>query len=136
MATYNDVQMFVKRRNGIVVQTCWIAHVKELNGLPLRRGRTTERAKPCPPQWRPAIEEAMRHFGWLRGRLDPTLLRRALLEDIEVQLSELIASNYLAGDATVLDEAPAWLVDELAQNRLRLYRDRHGRWILGAFGDA
>ncbi|TES99577.1 hypothetical protein [Burkholderia cepacia] len=66
MASYKDVQTFVMKRHGIVVQSCWIAHVKELNGLPLRSTRTGERVKPCPPQWRSAIEEAMRHFGWLR----------------------------------------------------------------------
>lgn len=42
MASYKDVQTFVKKRHGIVVQTCWIAHVKELNGLPLRSTRTGE----------------------------------------------------------------------------------------------
>ncbi|WP_175887269.1 hypothetical protein [Burkholderia contaminans] len=66
MATYKDIQIYVKQRHGVVVQTCWVAHVKQLNGLPLRRTRTAERVKPCPPQWRAPIEEAMRHFGWLR----------------------------------------------------------------------
>jgi hypothetical protein len=66
MAGYKDIQLFVKERYGVVAQTCWIAHVKETNGLPLRSKRTSERMKPCPPQWRSAIEEAMRHFGWLR----------------------------------------------------------------------
>ncbi|MBB5463786.1 hypothetical protein HDG33_007466 [Paraburkholderia sp. Cpub6] len=65
MATYGELRNFVKQRHGVVVQNCWIADVKELCGLPLRSRRTTARAKPCPPQWRPAIEEAMRHFGWL-----------------------------------------------------------------------
>lgn len=66
MASYKDIQTFVKQRHGIVARTCWIAHVKELNGLPLRGTRTGERVKPCPPRWRPAIEDAMRHYGWLR----------------------------------------------------------------------
>jgi hypothetical protein len=66
MAPYSDIKMFVKRRHGVVAQSCWIAHVKELSGLPLRRTRTTERVKPCPPQWCRAIVEAMRHYGWLR----------------------------------------------------------------------
>jgi hypothetical protein len=66
MATNADIQLFVKQRHGIVVQSCWIAHVKEMCGLPLRSRRTMPRIKPCPPQWRPAIEEAMRHFGWLQ----------------------------------------------------------------------
>lgn len=66
MATYKDIQIHIKQKHGIVAQSCWIAHVKELNGLPLRGKRTMERVKPCPPQWRAAIEEAMRHYGWLR----------------------------------------------------------------------
>ncbi|MDN4571918.1 hypothetical protein DBB29_24985 [Pandoraea cepalis] len=65
MATYKDIQFHVKQKHGIVPQSCWIAHVKELNGLSLRSTRTTERVKPCPPQWREAIEEAMRHYRWL-----------------------------------------------------------------------
>jgi hypothetical protein len=35
-ATYADISDCVKRRHGFVPKTCWIAHVKELNGLPLR----------------------------------------------------------------------------------------------------
>lgn len=46
MASYKDIQTFVKQRRGIVAQTCWIAHVKESNGLPLRGIRTAERVKP------------------------------------------------------------------------------------------
>ncbi len=65
MATYRDIALWVKARYQITVQTCWIAHVKELNGLPLRSRRTRERVKQCPPKWRPAIEEAMRAVGWL-----------------------------------------------------------------------
>ena len=42
-----------------------LAHVKELDNLPLKSRRTRERVKPCPPKWRPAIEEAMRAVGWL-----------------------------------------------------------------------
>jgi hypothetical protein len=65
MATYRDIQIFVRHRYGVVAQSCWIAHVKELNGLPLKRRCANERVKPCPPQWRAAIEEAIRYFGWL-----------------------------------------------------------------------
>lgn len=66
MASYKDIQMIVKAKHGVVAQSCWIAHVKELNGLPLRSARTGERVKPWPPQLRAAIEDAMRQVGWLR----------------------------------------------------------------------
>ena len=36
MATYKDIQISVKKQHGIVVQSCWIAHVKALCGLPIR----------------------------------------------------------------------------------------------------
>jgi hypothetical protein len=36
MATYKDIQKYVKQRFGFEPKTCWIAHVKELNGLPTR----------------------------------------------------------------------------------------------------
>lgn len=62
MATYKQIQDFVLQQTGRVMQSCWIAHVKELNGMALRTCRTTPRVKPCPPQWRPIIEDALRHF--------------------------------------------------------------------------
>lgn len=48
------------------VQSCWIAHVKELHGLtsrpaPNRRSLST-RVKPCPAEVRPLIEASMSHF--------------------------------------------------------------------------
>ena len=33
MATYKQIQDYVKENNGYVPKTCWIAHVKELCGL-------------------------------------------------------------------------------------------------------
>jgi len=68
MATYAEIQAYVQKHHGFVPKTCWIAHVKELNGLPTRRAwnRTgPERVAPCPPDKRQAIEEALRHFGMM-----------------------------------------------------------------------
>ncbi|WP_082686067.1 hypothetical protein [Herbaspirillum rubrisubalbicans] len=69
MATYLQIQNHVKAKHAVIVQRCWIAHVKELNGMPLRtapnRRLASERVKPCPDQVRPLIEESMRHFGML-----------------------------------------------------------------------
>ncbi|KHK49107.1 hypothetical protein PI87_26945 [Ralstonia sp. A12] len=31
MTTYRGIQIFVRSRHGVVAQSCWIAHVKELN---------------------------------------------------------------------------------------------------------
>jgi hypothetical protein len=39
MAIYRQIQESVRTRFGQVVKTCWIAHVKELNGLPRKDAR-------------------------------------------------------------------------------------------------
>jgi hypothetical protein len=66
MGTYRDLQLLVKRTHDRVMQSCWIADVKEKNGLPLRYSwRRGPRIKPCPDEWRPVIEDAMRKLGWM-----------------------------------------------------------------------
>jgi hypothetical protein len=69
MATNTEIQKFVQRHHGFIPKTGWIAHVKEIHGIPTlreasraRRGRAIE---PCPAEKREAIEEALRHFGVL-----------------------------------------------------------------------
>ena len=48
-------------------KTAWIAHVKQVHGIPtLReadRARHDRDVEPCPQEKREAIEEALRHFG-------------------------------------------------------------------------
>ena len=69
MPTYKDIQNDIRKRNGITVKTCWIAHVKELNGLKPRvapnRHSKTKRKVPCPDRYRPIIEESMRRLNIL-----------------------------------------------------------------------
>lgn len=68
MATYYQVQNWVSEHYGFVPKTCWIAHVKELNRLPRRDAPNrlgSQRAQPCPPEKRGAIEAAFHHFGLL-----------------------------------------------------------------------
>jgi len=69
MATYRQIQDDVRAVTGRSVKTCWIAHVKELNGLPRRdapnRQSPTSRVEPCPPEMRALIEASMRKFGML-----------------------------------------------------------------------
>ncbi len=72
MATYREIQADVRKRHGFTVKTCWIAHVKELNGLkpriaPNRRSVTT-REEPCPPEMRSVIEGSMQRLGMLSRR--------------------------------------------------------------------
>ena len=66
MATYTQIQEDIEKRHSRAVKTCWIAHVKELNGLPVRvahnRISKSERKVPCPNNVRPLIEESMRRL--------------------------------------------------------------------------
>ena len=67
MATSAEIQKFVQRHHGFIPKTGWIAHVKEVHGVPTVRGakraRRDRHLEPCPPDKREAIEEALRHFG-------------------------------------------------------------------------
>ncbi|RLB36256.1 MAG: hypothetical protein DRH12_16100 [Deltaproteobacteria bacterium] len=69
MATYRQIQDYIKRKYGCTVKTCWIAHVKDLNGLnprvvPNRISLPTLKY-PCPDDNKLMIEEALRYFGVL-----------------------------------------------------------------------
>ena len=65
MPTYRQVQDYVLRRYGYTVKTCWIAHVKELDGLSPRvapnRLNPAARTNPCPPDKVEAIRAALRN---------------------------------------------------------------------------
>jgi hypothetical protein len=66
MATYRQIQVWVRSKYRFVPQTCWIAHVLSDHGLTTRvapnRADAAKRDKPCPPNKRPAIEDALRYF--------------------------------------------------------------------------
>jgi hypothetical protein len=64
--TYRDIQVDIKSRFGRSVKTCWIAHVKKLNGLnPMRATNrlAANRGYPCPDWARPLIENSMVRSG-------------------------------------------------------------------------
>ena len=67
MATDAEIQKFVQQHHGFIPKPGWIAHVKEVHGIPTLRGakraRRDRAVEPCPPEKREAIEEALRHFG-------------------------------------------------------------------------
>jgi len=69
MVTYREIHDDVRARYDRVVKTCWIAHVKELNGFVARnapnRRSTNSRVYPCPPDARVWIEDSMRRLGML-----------------------------------------------------------------------
>ena len=68
MATYRQIQDWVRQQHGFVPKSCWIAHVKEMCGLPVRRSpnrRGEARLVPCPEDKLAAIREALLHFRML-----------------------------------------------------------------------
>lgn len=69
MATYKQIQTWVKQNYGFVPETCWIADVKSQSGLSMRRApyrKSAERVKPCPLEKIEIILTALRHFGMTR----------------------------------------------------------------------
>jgi len=58
------IQEWIWSHYGFIANSAWIAHCKELNGLPVNaRQRDKKRRNPCPASRRAAIEEAFREFG-------------------------------------------------------------------------
>ncbi|MBE6584420.1 MAG: hypothetical protein E7649_05525 [Ruminococcaceae bacterium] len=70
MATYKQIQEYVKFKYGFQPKTCWIAHMKELCGLPIKpshnRYSLTKREKPCPADKQEAIIDAFKHFEMIK----------------------------------------------------------------------
>jgi hypothetical protein len=66
MATYKQIIADVLEHDKLYVQTPWIAHVKELNGLTFRPSHNRRFADrhlhPCPDHVRPLIEASLRRF--------------------------------------------------------------------------
>ena len=68
MATYKQIQTWVKQNHGFVPATCWIADVKSQSGLPMGKApnrKGAERVKPCPPEKIEPIRAALSHFGMI-----------------------------------------------------------------------
>jgi hypothetical protein len=61
--TDQEVQKWVARQHGFVPESAWIAHCKELCGIPTPGTAASE--NPCPPEKEAAIKQAFRHFGLL-----------------------------------------------------------------------
>ncbi|MCE7886960.1 MAG: hypothetical protein DYH13_05585 [Alphaproteobacteria bacterium PRO2] len=64
-ATYKEIQNWVRQNHGFLPKTCWIAHCKELYGLPVSNApnrQSDKRMVPCPPDKQGAIKAAFRNF--------------------------------------------------------------------------
>lgn len=69
MATYKQIQEYVKSSYGVTVKTCHIAHVKHINNFEIRlapnRISPDARRYECPDDKKVMIESAMKHFGMI-----------------------------------------------------------------------
>lgn len=67
MASYEEIQQYVKQKYGFVPKTCLVAHAKEIFGIPVykapNRIESDLRVNPCPEDKLHAIKDAFRYFG-------------------------------------------------------------------------
>ena len=65
--TYKQAQIAYWQRYNETVKTCWIAHVKELNGVAMGKApnRSGERKHPCPESVRPKLEKILKQCGMI-----------------------------------------------------------------------
>lgn len=69
MATYRQIQEWVRQKYGFVPKTCWIADVKQRSGLSVRRASnriSNSRVYPCPKDKEGPIKAALKHFNMLK----------------------------------------------------------------------
>ena len=69
MATYKEIQEYIKINYNFVPKTCWIAHMKEVYGLPVNiasnRYSLHNRKYPCPIDKQSAIYDAFKYFNMI-----------------------------------------------------------------------
>ncbi len=70
MATYLEIQKYIKSKYGFTAQTCWIADIKEQSGLSVKvahnRYNNSTRTKSCPADKKNAIIDAFKHFSMIK----------------------------------------------------------------------
>lgn len=69
MATYKEIQNYIKEKYKFVVQTCWIADIKNGFGLITRKApnkKGSQRLYPCPQNKKSYIIEALRYFKMIK----------------------------------------------------------------------
>lgn len=89
--TYREIQEWVHDHHGFRPKTCWIAHCKELCGLPLRKApnrKSLTRREPCPPDKQAAIKAAFDHFGMLHPPMNQGVLVMSKVPTDPAELSK------------------------------------------------
>lgn len=69
MATYIQIQEWVKQKYGFIPKTCWIADVKQKKGIHVHKAPNRigmDRVYPCPTEKEKPIVEALKHFGMIK----------------------------------------------------------------------
>jgi hypothetical protein len=69
MATYKEIQNYIKEKYKFTVKTCWIADIKNKFGLITRKApnrKGLQRLHPCPQSKESYIVEALRYFKMIR----------------------------------------------------------------------
>ena len=66
-ASNQEIRNWVFRQHGLNIEMAWIADCKLECGIQVDDVRSLQQARfsPCPPEKRPAIKQAFRHFGML-----------------------------------------------------------------------
>ena len=69
MATYKDIQSYIKLNYDCTVKTCWIAHMKSICGLPVRQAYNRKDPEKivflCPDSKKDIIKAAFKHFNMI-----------------------------------------------------------------------
>jgi len=72
MATYKEIQNYIKEKYNSSIKTCWIADMKEKNGIYTKpapnRISKSERIYPCPDSHQDKIKDAFVHFGMVNEK--------------------------------------------------------------------
>jgi hypothetical protein len=61
-----EIQKWVRERHGFTPELAWIAHCKELYGIPVYVSVSRRDAERCPADKQVAIKQAFQHFGLLK----------------------------------------------------------------------
>ncbi len=69
MATYKEIQNYVKNKYNVSVKTCWIADMKDQNDIVGKQApnriNNKIRTNPCPEEHKSKIVDAFKHFNMI-----------------------------------------------------------------------
>ena len=69
MTSYHEIRKYVQEKYGFYAKNTYIAHAKEVYGLPIKKSanrKGKERRWPCPEKRLVELKDAFVHFGILK----------------------------------------------------------------------